>query len=56
MIAHMFRDNGKLRYSGYNACGDEFDGAGDRRRREMKPRPFDVIVDVGREFHLTEEG
>lgn len=54
MIAHMFKNAGRFHFSGYNACGDPFEGAGFRSTR--KPRPFDAVVDVGREFILTEEG
>lgn len=52
MISHMFKKAGRLHFSGYNACGDPFEGAGFRTTR--KPRPFDAIVDVGRDFILVE--
>src|SRR6185312_3181725 len=45
---HCFRNpDGTFRYSGYNACGDAFDGAGERSRDTKPPRPFDAIMDVG---------
>jgi hypothetical protein len=59
MIAHFFADGPawkrRWRFSGHQACGDEFDGAGDRRRKEIPPRAFDAIVDVGRDFILTSD-
>lgn len=52
MIAHIFKKAGRFHFSGYNACGDPFEGAGFRSSR--KPRPFDAVVDVGSEFVLVE--
>lgn len=54
MIAHLFQKAGRYYFSGYNACGDPFEGAGFRTSRE--PRPFDAVVDVGRDFIVTPEG
>ena len=56
MTAHLFRDGRTWRFSGYNAGGDPFDGAGDRAAKSMKRRPFDAVIDVGRDFKLTEDG
>lgn len=52
MIANLFKKAGRLRFSGYNACGDQFEGAG--LRTTKKRRLFDVVIDVGRDFVLIE--
>jgi len=54
MIAHIFQKAGRFYFSGHNASGDPFEGAGLRADRE--PRPFDAVVDVGRDFVVTPEG
>lgn len=57
MKAHFFKDGRRWRFSGYNACGDPYDGKGGTRPGpETATRPFDAVVDIGREFILTSDG
>ena len=44
MIAHLTHRDGRFAWSGYGASGDP------------AHRPYALIVDVGRDFHITEEG
>lgn len=55
MIAHMRRKIGKLGFSGFNACGDPWAGAGIVACRTLPALPFDAIVDVGVDFVLTSD-
>lgn len=44
MIAHLMLDKGRYAWSGHNASGDPVH------------RPYALVVDVGRDFILTDEG
>lgn len=56
MKAHFFKDGRRWYFSGYNACGDPWNGAGDRAMQETQHRPFDAVVESDGDFIVFSDG